>query len=147
LLRNSKGFAKFRDWRIWDYDQLRAFLDGNHEVRRKYLFITPEDVLAEAFETLAGTRPDFERGMSKFLAKELLDDQYVNLEQAGHAVEDKIPLARVFVDLPVSRERLSEPLPDGRPHDNEPTNSVVIKLLAESSQLLNSSATIPCRNR
>jgi hypothetical protein len=138
-----KRFRKIRDWRIWDYDQLRAFLDGNHEVRRKYLFITPEDVLAEAFETLAGTRPDFERVMSNFLAKELLDDQYVNLEQAGHAVEDKIPLARVFVDLPVSRERLSEPLPDGRPHDNEPTNSVVIKLLAESSQLLNSSATIP----
>jgi hypothetical protein len=41
--------------------------------------------------------------MASFLQKELLADQYVNLEQAGHAAEDKTPMARVFIDLPCSR--------------------------------------------
>ena len=47
--------------------------------------------------------------MTNFLQKELLADQYANLEQAGHVAEDRIPLARVFVDLPTFDERRLEP--------------------------------------
>jgi hypothetical protein len=37
-------------------------------------------------------------GVLNLRKKELQTDQYVNLEQAGHAVEDRIPIARVFID-------------------------------------------------
>ena len=40
----------------------------------------------------------------RFLEKELLSDECVKLEQAGHNVDDRIPLASVFVDLPTLDE-------------------------------------------
>ena len=40
----------------------------------------------------------------EFLEKELLSDECVNLEQAGHNPEERIPLATVFVDLPTHSE-------------------------------------------
>ena len=40
----------------------------------------------------------------RFLEKELLSDECVMLEQAGHSVDDRIPLATVFVDLPTLDE-------------------------------------------
>ena len=40
----------------------------------------------------------------EFLEKELLSDECVNLEQAGHDVDQRIPLATVFVDLPTHSE-------------------------------------------
>jgi hypothetical protein len=70
-----KKARKFRDWRVWDYDQLKIYLDGNEEVRRKYLFITPDDVLAEVFQQLKEARPNFDRVMTNFLSKELIADQ------------------------------------------------------------------------
>ncbi len=42
------------------------------------------------------------RGIMEWLAQELEDEQYARLEQAGHKQEDRIPLARVFIDLEVS---------------------------------------------
>ena len=44
-------------------------------------------------------QPDFEETLTSFLQKELLSDEFVNLEQAGHDANERIPLARVFVDL------------------------------------------------
>lgn len=38
-----------------------------------------------------------------WLAQELEDEQYARLEQAGHKQEDRIPLAKVFIDLEVTR--------------------------------------------
>ena len=77
---NAKGFA------IWDYDQIRVFLDAYPAVRDCYgAWITPGDVLATLVKTMTIVRPDFERVMSTFLQKELLADQNVNLEQAGHS--------------------------------------------------------------
>ncbi len=63
--------------------------------------------------------------MTSFLARDLLRDQYANLEQAGHGVEDKIPLARVFVDLPVTYERTAEP-----PKEEKGGKSRVAELVA-----------------
>jgi hypothetical protein len=114
--RLAAEFAKFkrrvpiRDFAIWDYDQLTAFLETQEDIRHAYAaWITPGDVLSEVFKSLRGVRPDFAETMANFLAKELCTDQYARLEQAGHTADEKIPLAPVFVDLAVSNERLSEP--------------------------------------
>jgi hypothetical protein len=111
--RIAKVFADFkdrvpiRDFRVWDYVQLRTHLDGAEDVRRSYLpFITSGDVLAEAMEAMQNARPDFEEVMASYLANELKSTQFANLERSG---EQKILLARVFVDLPSSTEQSLEP--------------------------------------
>ena len=92
-----------------DYDQIRSFLDDNEEIRRGYAaWITPGDVLAAVIEELYLRTPDFGKILTRFLQSEMLSDEYVRLEQAGHNPEDHIPLANVFIDLPVRDDSLNE---------------------------------------
>jgi hypothetical protein len=97
---------------IWDYDKLRVYLDLYEEMRRSYsAYILPGDVLAETVEVLGQIKqecPDFDDAISRFLQKELLADQWANLEQAGRAAEEQVPVSRVFVDLPFSAQRQAE---------------------------------------
>ena len=85
---------------LWDYDKIRVLLDNNDEVRRAYTaFLTSGDAIALIIERLNLQTPNFEETICSFLQKELLSDEFVNLEQAGHGADERIPLARVFVDL------------------------------------------------
>jgi len=68
--------------------------------------------------------------MTNFLAKELRSDQYANLEQAGHSTEERIPLARIFVDLPIITQRLKEPPTH---HREEEKDIELIALLMETA--------------
>lgn len=96
-----------RGWSVWDFDELRAFLDNNRDVRSRYFaWIAPGDVLQQLATSIDGATPEFESTLVTYLQKELLSDQYVNLEQAGHSADDKIPLGRVFTDLPVRADDL-----------------------------------------
>lgn len=52
---------------------------------------------------------EFETVMTNFLQKEMLIDQNVNLEQAGHQTDEDISLSQVFVDLPVADSAKVEP--------------------------------------
>lgn len=105
-----KSTVPLKDYDIWDYDKLRAFLDNNDEVRKKYAaFITVGDVLAEVMKQIEFDRPDFETTITNFLEKELLTDQFANLEQAGHTTNDRIPIAHVFTDLPTHPAPLIDP--------------------------------------
>ena len=70
------------------------------------------DFLAEAASS-AELRPEVADIVSAWLEGQLRADQYARLEQAGHSVEDKIPLARVFVDLEVSQSPVPEPRAGG----------------------------------
>ena len=100
LLDSFKDQISLKGYAIWDYDQIRVFLDANESIRRSYAaWITPGDVLAEVMTWLQPKTPDFEDTITTFLQTELLSDQFVNLEQAGHSADERIPLARVFVDL------------------------------------------------
>ncbi|MEP7125551.1 MAG: hypothetical protein ABJE95_31755 [Byssovorax sp.] len=58
----------------------------------------PEDLLA-AWVGRAQLSPAVDRAIVRWLDRELKEDQYARLEQAGHSVEDAIPLAPVFIDL------------------------------------------------
>lgn len=91
-----KGYA------VWDYYQLCAYLDATPEIRRAYAaWITSGDVLSEMMSAITGMTPAFDDVLGAYLQRELLTDQFANLEQAGRAADERIPISQVFVDLPV----------------------------------------------
>ena len=90
---------------VWDYNKICSFLDGNDEIRRTYSpWIITGDILSHMFHQLQSDTPNLDQTLSLYLSKELLVDEFVNLEQAGHDINEKIPLAQVFVDLSVFDE-------------------------------------------
>ena len=108
LLEDFKNQMPLRGYAVWDYDQIRTFLDDCEGIRRSYAaWITPGDVLAEMIKWIQPKAPNFETTIALFLQKELLSDEFVNLEQAGHDANERIPLARVFVDLHTRDEQRS----------------------------------------
>ena len=107
VLEEFKREAGLKGFDIWDYDKICSYLDGYEDIRHGYEgFITTGDVLAHVIEWLRPHQPNFEQVMYRFLQEELIADQYANLEQAGRATEDKVPIARVFVDLPAYDEQM-----------------------------------------
>jgi hypothetical protein len=126
LLQRYRKKVPLRGWAIWDFDEIGKFLDTFAGIRCAYAaWITPGDVLSEVMKHLATSRQDFLEVMTNFLAKELRSDQFVNLEQAGHRTEDRIPLGRVFVDLPTTTQRTAEP-----PREEGGERSQVTELVA-----------------
>lgn len=128
-----KGFA------IWDHDEISKYLDSFENIRKAYAcWITPGDVLSEVINQLRASRPNFLNVISNFLAKELRSDQFANLEQAGHSIDDKVPLARVFVDLPVTSRRVTEPPTEngGGYQEGETVIEVVSHLLDKAKEPL-----------
>ena len=107
VLDSFREQSSLKDSAIWDYDQLRTFLDGCEDVRKAYAaYITPGDTLETFVSTLMPRPADMHKTLVMFLERELLTDECVNLEQAGHSIDDHIPLASVFVDLPIQNEPL-----------------------------------------
>lgn len=99
-LREFRDHYGLKGYALWDYDKIRSLLDNNEDVRRAYIpFVTSGDVLALVMEMMPTKAANFEESLCNFLQKELLSDEFVNLEQAGHGADESIPLARVFVDL------------------------------------------------
>ena len=146
ILEDFKGRLPLKGFDIWDYDKIRVFLDDNYDIRRAYTaWITPGDVLAELFWTLVPKTPHFQSILQNFLQKELLSDEYVNLEQAGHDIDERISLAQVFVDLPIVDEPLRADafdLEDGADNGFEdhaqetPDGGFIKAMLAVSSERL-----------
>lgn len=69
--------------------------------------------------------------LTRWLERQFVSDQYARLEQAGHNLEEAIPLAPVFVDLEVS----SGPQASMPPEPN-PENGFVAQALARTPKLL-----------
>ncbi|MFY1624586.1 NACHT domain-containing protein [Micromonospora sp. WMMD735] len=113
ISRLLKDFAKennLKGFDIWDYDKIRVLLNNNHSVRIAFAaWIMPGDVLFELAKHLRPQRPDYHKVVINYLQKELLSDQFAKLEQAGHSADEAIHLSQVFVDLPVSVERVRDP--------------------------------------
>lgn len=96
---------ELKGYDIWDYDAICRHLDAHPEVRRSYAaLITSHDVMAELLTHLPHVvhRPELEQTLTLFLQREMRGAQYVRLEQAGLSAEQRTPLARVFVDLPLA---------------------------------------------
>ena len=116
LINEYKDRLSIKDFRIWDYDQIGVFLDDAKDIRHAYAaWITSGDVLAHVMEHFK-SKHNFEEIITQFLQRELVANQYANLEQAGHSSDKKTPLAKVFVDIPISdssQEKLSDEQEDG----------------------------------
>jgi hypothetical protein len=139
LIKKYQKQTKLRDWRVWDFDQIGTFLDGCIDVRHAYsAWITPGDVLAQALQHMQLSRTDFLEAITNFLAKDLLRDQFANLGQAGHASEQKVPLAQVFVDLLTAPDRLADPPDEAK---TPGLTELISELIGTASERLDQSAT------
>lgn len=91
-------------WGIWDYHDIRGFLDTHADIRTAYgNFITAGDVLNELIGRLNAERADLLDAMNLFIQKEFIADLSAKLQSAGDDPELQIPLGNVFVDLPFAR--------------------------------------------
>ena len=136
LFEEFNESVPLKDYAVWDYDQLRAFLDGNEDIRRSYAaWITPGDVLSEVIAWLRPKQADFQQILTRYMQEELLADQYVNLEKARHESEKPIPIARVFVDLPAFGTRMDDP-PEEKEKDGGLPPGFVSELLEVAAQRL-----------
>jgi hypothetical protein len=89
---------------IWDYDKIRVLLDRDDQVRNSYIaWILPSDVLAALCANLRTAERDYYPLILRYLQREMIADQYAQLEQAGHSADEAIPLSQVFLDLPTSK--------------------------------------------
>ncbi|MFJ8738284.1 NACHT domain-containing protein [Embleya sp. NPDC127516] len=99
-----KSHAKtlgFKGWLVWHSDTISTLLATNNDVRTSYAaWITPGDVLASVLQARQEEDKEFPEALNSFLAKELLRQRYVNLDQSGSADDRNLALADIFVDLP-----------------------------------------------
>jgi len=104
LIKKYSKLTGIKDFVIWDRDQISRLLDLNHSIRITYAaWITPGDVLSAIIKRIEPKSVNFEVIMHNFLQKEMRSEHFVNLGQAGNSGADEVPLASVFVDLPVTQ--------------------------------------------
>ncbi len=66
-LKSKKNSLGLKDFRIWDYDQLRVLLENHSDVRTAYTaWIASGDVLAKVMELIQPKRSDFRAVMCNY---------------------------------------------------------------------------------
>jgi hypothetical protein len=91
-----------REWYVWHGETINRLLENHPKIRTSYsAWILPGDVLAELYSNLSARKREIGKGLQRYLAKELVRELHVNLDQAGSADDLQIPLAEVFIDLPI----------------------------------------------
>ncbi len=135
VLGNYSAKLGLKSHAIWDYNDIRGFLDGDADLRAAYgHFITSGDVLAQVTGWLNPQKPDFVEVMHSFLQKELIADMSAKLQSAGEDPELQIPLASVFVDLPFANSAEAAVLASEEEEEELPR--VVDTLLQAASRIL-----------
>jgi hypothetical protein len=141
VLNDFKEAYHLKGVELWDYEKVCRLLDRdeNAGVRRAHMaWILPSDVLYELFKSLNTRRRGHYNIVLTYLQRELFNDQFAMLEQAGHSADNKIPLAQVFIDLPTIRDagkdlyRKSIPAGLGR-SDDSPEPRFVARVIADSN--------------
>ncbi|MFI7242236.1 NACHT domain-containing protein [Streptomyces qinglanensis] len=103
----SLGIKK---WYIWHGETFNRLLEIHANIRTSYAaWVLPGDVLTELHSQLSTHKREVGKGLQRYLAKELVRDLHVNLDQAGSADDLQIPLAEVFIDLPMGPPGASSP--------------------------------------
>ena len=128
VLEEFQDRHSLKAYDVWDYDKIRSILDNSIDIRLAYMaWITPGDVLAATMQHMPSSPIQLDAILHNFLQKEMLADEYVNLEQAGHDVRKGIPLASVFVDLHTTPQTVPSSPGNLRPHEQ----SAIHRLPAE----------------
>ncbi|WP_148086877.1 NACHT domain-containing NTPase [Streptomyces sp. PanSC19] len=103
VMREECATLDIQGWMIWHSENFNRFLEIHSGIRRSYAaWVLPGDVLASLYEAEQKRKQDVILAIKNFLSREVLRDRYANLDQAGTADDRTIPLADVFVDLPIS---------------------------------------------
>lgn len=98
---NEKHALGLKDFRVWDYDEIKALLDDAPGIRRTYAaLITPGDVVATILSSMEKRSDDIAHALRHHAARSFRDDTHLNLTQAGTVRDQKVTVADVFVDLP-----------------------------------------------
>lgn len=128
LLKSYAAKLGMKGFGVWDYNDLRGFLDGDANIRKAYgILITAGDVLAITAEAAKISKPEFVEVMHTFLQKELLGDTAAKLQFGGEDSDVRIPLASVFVDLPIADSVETANMPS---EEEQPAMAVTVLLLA-----------------
>ncbi|MGO9752065.1 MAG: hypothetical protein ACLP22_11255 [Solirubrobacteraceae bacterium] len=94
-----------RHVRIWGYDDICRLLELFGEVRQNYLqFLTPGDVIGRLLSSRIPT-VDIDRIVRLYISTDYKNDSYAQLDQAADVGSQSVPLARIFVDLDVVRDK------------------------------------------
>jgi hypothetical protein len=104
LLESYATKLGMKDFGVWDYNDLRGFLDGEANIRKAYgMLITAGDVLAITAEAAKISKPKFVEVMHTFLQKELLGDTAAKLQFGGDDTDVRIPPCICLCRLAYSR--------------------------------------------
>ncbi|MFD9397055.1 NACHT domain-containing protein [Streptomyces sp. NPDC060000] len=103
VMREECNSLAVEGWMIWHSENLNRFLEIYDGIRRSYAaWILPGDILSHIYEGREARKREVVGAIKSFLSREILRERYANLDQAGSADDRTIPLADVFVDLPIS---------------------------------------------
>ncbi|MFD5436608.1 NACHT domain-containing protein [Kitasatospora sp. NPDC127067] len=128
-----------KGWHVWHLENIGRLLEKYSTIRTSYAsWVLPGDVLSEIYSHLTGRKKEVGNALQRYLAKEILRDLHVNLDQAGSADDLQIPLADVFIDLPIG--------PPGDHHSRE-TEGVLQSLVAACDRKASKSAGDPSKTR
>ncbi|MGW7294111.1 NACHT domain-containing protein [Streptomyces xiamenensis] len=90
------------EWTVWHSENINRFLEKNPGIRTSYAaWILPGDILTAIYEDVTKRNSGSARAIRSYVPKELLNDRYANLDQAGSADDRTVPLADVFFDVPI----------------------------------------------
>ncbi|MFF9284336.1 NACHT domain-containing protein [Streptomyces griseosporeus] len=108
VLKEECGSLGIKHWSVWHSENINRFLEAHPGIRTSYAaWILPGDILAALYEDANKKDAEITRAIRSYTPKELLNDRYANLDQAGSADDRTVPLAEVFFDVPIgmSQER------------------------------------------
>ncbi|MEV0691900.1 hypothetical protein [Streptomyces sp. NPDC050388] len=91
------------EWAVWHSENINRFLEKHPGIRTSYAaWILPGDILAAIYDDVSRRNSETVRAIRSYVPKELLNDRYANLDQAGSADDRTVPLADVFFDVPIA---------------------------------------------
>lgn len=86
---------------IWGGRKILDLLTLNPKVAEYYAhFLTPGHILTQLYEQIADERGNLETILRFLIVKQLGEQQYTKLEQAGSAADTRPGIHRLFIDLP-----------------------------------------------
>ncbi|MFF7827109.1 NACHT domain-containing protein [Streptomyces rochei] len=103
VMKEECGKLGISQWVVWHSENINRFLEKHPGIRTSYAaWVLPGDILAAIYEDVSKRNSDTARAIRSYVSKELLNDRYANLDQAGSADDRTVPLADVFFDVPIA---------------------------------------------
>lgn len=134
ILKDSP--LNLKDFRVWDANQIKAHIDGQEEIRKRFAqFLTTGDLLVELLNTNDQQKKRIPKILESYLDRELRGEKLAKLDQAGDRAETALPVARIFIDLPITLSRAPQTRPEQKAEANGRTArpGILAKLLHASN--------------